>query len=414
MLIYAFADLRAVGREGKLTEDEQKMLALPVDASQIINVVSANIQDLKDHIKFGEETDFYLSSLTSLQKSLQKHAVDPSSGEAVYHFSQVVDFDDENSESELVYGIAVNSARKRITVCFRGSVTQNDFITDAKGFLTDIPNPVVSSGGNTVAVHHGFRGTIVTTYMQTICCLALSSHAMNSSCVYACTEYLFGPGRQRRGVEAKQSKYEKITNKVLELLEEHPGFKVYVTGHSLGGALSTLFAFSSAADSRMPKPVTCINIASPKVGGLSFRRAYHTLEQEGALRSLRIANHKDLVTLLPDSESFSCLYIACCQGSVFRHVGTELKLYKNGSFQFFRPTETTSCLGQFCQDWSRQAKNAVLMILTLPFMLFCQEDFLKYHACREYMDRLQKGSEKTQHMHLNTLHQDGHHITTTN
>jgi alpha-beta hydrolase superfamily lysophospholipase len=71
------------------------------------------------------------------------------------------------------------------------------------------------------------------------------------------------------------NRFETIMNHVARLLEQHPDYRLYVTGHSLGGALATAFAFFAAesADPRIPRPVTSVSIASPKVGNLSFRLA---------------------------------------------------------------------------------------------------------------------------------------------
>eukprot|EP00548_Thalassiothrix_antarctica_P004539 CAMPEP_0194137896 /NCGR_PEP_ID=MMETSP0152-20130528/7731_1 /TAXON_ID=1049557 /ORGANISM="Thalassiothrix antarctica, Strain L6-D1" /LENGTH=76 /DNA_ID=CAMNT_0038835097 /DNA_START=50 /DNA_END=277 /DNA_ORIENTATION=- len=66
-------------------------------------------------------------------------------------------------------------------------------------------------------------------------------------------------------------KYDVIMKECKILLEENPGYKLYVTGHSLGAALSSIFAFYAACDEDIPKPVTCINFASPRVGNKSFQ-----------------------------------------------------------------------------------------------------------------------------------------------
>lgn len=71
------------------------------------------------------------------------------------------------------------------------------------------------------------------------------------------------------------SKFDEIMNYVLPLIEKHSDFRLYVTGHSLGGALATIFSFKVAA-SNLPiqKPITCVSVASPKVGGNCFRKAF--------------------------------------------------------------------------------------------------------------------------------------------
>ena len=45
---------------------------------------------------------------------------------------------------------------------------------------------------------------------------------------------------------------------------------VYVTGHSLGAALATLAGFYLSCDPEIPKPVSSISFASPRVGDASF------------------------------------------------------------------------------------------------------------------------------------------------
>jgi hypothetical protein len=61
-----------------------------------------------------------------------------------------------------------------------------------------------------------------------------------------------------------------------------------VTGHSLGAALSSLVAFYLACEDDIPKPVTCLNFASPRIGDSGFRDAVRSLEQRKALRMLRV------------------------------------------------------------------------------------------------------------------------------
>ena len=51
---------------------------------------------------------------------------------------QIVWFEDENQKEELVYGIAVEPAHKRITLVFRGSVTANDWRADLRAVQVQV------------------------------------------------------------------------------------------------------------------------------------------------------------------------------------------------------------------------------------------------------------------------------------
>jgi hypothetical protein len=125
------------------------------DIIQVVNTNAGTLQKV-----FGEESvSSYLSSLEHIRESIRRQSVSPD-GEAFFVSAKVVVFDDENSDSELVHGIFVNSAQKRITVAFRGSVTATDFVADANSYMKKIPNPVASEIGQTknLGIHNGFYG----------------------------------------------------------------------------------------------------------------------------------------------------------------------------------------------------------------------------------------------------------------
>lgn len=70
-----------------------------------------------------------------------------------------------------------------------------------------------------------------------------------------------------------------------------------MTGHSLGGALATLFGFYAATDDRITKngqPVELYTFASPLVGNRNFRQAFKALENKGKIVHARICNEGDL------------------------------------------------------------------------------------------------------------------------
>jgi hypothetical protein len=82
------------------------------------------------------------------------------------------------------------------------------------------------------------------------------------------------------------NKWQKIMGQARELLEQNPGFTLFVTGHSLGGALATVFAFEAAAsaDPIIPKPVLCVTVAAPKSGNLAFRLAMEVSMARSAMQ----------------------------------------------------------------------------------------------------------------------------------
>ena len=164
ILIYAFADIRTLCRNRVLNHGDpeaiDRIMNLPTSVAEVMSVVRDNVVTLRK--TFGEEgVDLYMSAMGNIQQNSSRQAVDAETGEATYQTSQVVVFNDDNSNEELVYAIAVNTARKRITVAFRGSVTVKDFTTDVKALQTEIANPVVDWDTRqhaTMGVHHGFWG----------------------------------------------------------------------------------------------------------------------------------------------------------------------------------------------------------------------------------------------------------------
>jgi triacylglycerol lipase len=77
--------------------------------------------------------------------------------------------------------------------------------------------------------------------------------------------------------------------------EEAPAsVSIEVTGHSLGGALATLYTMENAKIDKLPNPAIC-TFASPLVGDSTFAAAFDTLQ----LTSWRVVNAQDLVPMLP-------------------------------------------------------------------------------------------------------------------
>ena len=126
-------------------------------------------------------------------------------------------------------------------------------------------------------------------------------------------DYLFSRPIERGDETNNSTKYELIT-KVLEEVfsynkdgRDYTDYSLYVTGHSLGAALSQILAFTLAGSETGKRiipsknPITALTYASPECGTDSYRNAFNKLEKENQLRHLRVSNHGDAVPNLISS-----------------------------------------------------------------------------------------------------------------
>lgn len=172
-----------------------------------------------------------------------------------------------NIEStDLQVGITISEVNKRITVVFRGSESRSDWYYDLSLLKVKLQDDVY--------VHSGFYNQL-----------------------------------------HKEGTYEKIKDEIVSLLEEHPDYKVFITGHSLGGALSTLFGYELSKI--ITETITVISFASPRVGNSYFRKHF---DEQDNLNHYRISNEKDVVTAVPMIN--------------YQHVGINISL-NNKNFEIF-------------------------------------------------------------------------------
>jgi triacylglycerol lipase len=97
--------------------------------------------------------------------------------------------------------------------------------------------------------------------------------------------------------------------------------KLYITGHSLGGALATLCALDVAVNTKFKQPIL-YTFGSPRVGNATFVSSYNSIIEE----SIRVENAYDIIPRYPP-ESFL--------GMKYYHVGKKLSI----RFLFFNPLD---------------------------------------------------------------------------
>ncbi|EGZ29962.1 hypothetical protein PHYSODRAFT_349422 [Phytophthora sojae] len=106
--------------------------------------------------------------------------------------------------------------------------------------------------------------------------------------------------------------YESVRDQLKEvtrlILDENPGVSVYITGHSMGGALAVLAAYDLAVNFSIK--VNMYNFGGPRVGNPSFRQHYDSCVPT----SYRVVMDGDIV---PGWPKFWGLY---------QHIGTEISL----------------------------------------------------------------------------------------
>jgi hypothetical protein len=397
MLIYSITDLRSLAKhpkKSKLIKEPERILTLPLSLTTCLELLEENYDVVK--VEFGD--DQHANTINSLQSIHARYHqlhnpnnsysnnninYDSSCNAATANiFTQWLNpifsalgtdqgmevqalpcsnsfstaaaavtatspvplltaYGDDNSESDMVYAVGVDPIRKRVTVAFRGSVTSTDFIKDASITMNHQPNPIKTTiypdhPYDTIGIHQGFF------------------------------DYLL---KQRHAKNSTQNKFEEIFQHVRTLFEEQPErqstYKLYVTGHSLGGALATLFSLYVACSASfvagtkekssnatngtiIPAPVSCISVASPRVGDRNFQAAFAHLEEQGLLRHVRIANDRDPVTVMPGASgkkiwatlspvsylAFKLMDRQFEEKEKFRHTGIKLLLTKD-EFEFY-------------------------------------------------------------------------------
>lgn len=204
LLIYTFADLRKMAREGKIPSDG--LTEHPITINQVMDAIRTHQNALEEQAKFDHND---LQTRLKALKEIQKRQGSSSSmmgrilrGSTKKKAAVLTHYHDEKCTQGMVYGIAVNHIRKRVTVVFRGSVTAQDFVTDAQLAFRESVNPVTKAAidaSPTIKLHHGFY------------------------------DYMF-----KRDYSGRV-RIEHILEDVRALLTKHKGYRLYCTGHSLGG-----------------------------------------------------------------------------------------------------------------------------------------------------------------------------------
>ena len=136
---------------------------------------------------------------------------------------RVVDFISDE-ETDIQVAVTLSEVNKRICVVFRGSESSSDWYYDLMITKHNLHDDVW--------VHKGF-------YQQL----------------------------------TKNGTYDKLLESIKKLADDYPTYKIYITGHSLGAAFSTLFGYMLSRE-RSDKDIVVVSFASPIVGNANWKDSF--------------------------------------------------------------------------------------------------------------------------------------------
>jgi triacylglycerol lipase len=200
----------------------------------------------------GYDNDLALSLAAACQLAYQMMA-DPNAAAPDGYQVQARFTADLFGQMEVI-GYVMSSAAN-VVLAFRGTDSTPDFISDIS--YAEVDFPFVPASGQ---VHEGFLGV-----------------------------------------------YQSCRAQILPALQALPAqLPLFITGHSLGGAMATLAAFDIAVNTPFTAPVV-YTFASPRVGDPAFADAYNARVAANPANSWRVANSFDVVPLLPPEEIYDAL-----------------------------------------------------------------------------------------------------------
>ncbi len=261
-------DSEALSKSVVKSAVEDASLARSFTPHEVKELVQNNIEILSDY-----DSLFRGSSLEKMYATLDR-LIEIADQSGLSRPFTVEEFDDRLQKQECVYGIVKDAINERIIVVFRGTENELAFSSNwrsnasiffRKVELPDILKGKLSDDDGTWKFHSGFH------------------------------KYLFGDKDDEVGTR----KYDDIMDDLKSMLAKYPNYRVFVTGHSLGAALSSVTALYFACEEDLPKPIHCINFASPRMGNEQVLEATVHLEKTNQLRMLRSVNENDTVTTLP-------------------------------------------------------------------------------------------------------------------
>jgi hypothetical protein len=115
------------------------------------------------------------------------------------------------------------------------------------------------------------------------------------------------------------------------LLKKHKNYNLNITGHSLGGALATLFGYILSND--ISNLINIISFASPRVGNKKWATSFNNKKN---INHYRIDTQKDVVTAVPYINYCHCgNYISINNKSILDYINVTSYSDRNSFFNYY-------------------------------------------------------------------------------
>ncbi len=171
------------------------------------------------------------------------------------------------------------------------------------------------------------------------------------------------------------SEYMLFREKVIEYVSEHPDKEIYIVGHSLGGALTTLASFDIA--STLGREVNAITFGAPRVGMKEFRDAFEELP----IKMYRFVVANDPIPRVPG------MLIP------YEHVGELIQIDESGDLYGLNDVNTALLFST--RDFTDHHKSSYYFGLVGLYTLCQNKDYEKCND-QDYTSKLAKSERESQ------------------
>ena len=186
-----------------------------------------------------------------------------------------------------------------ITVAFRGSKTFADYaVTDINPMMLPLPTGELSD-----SLMLPQTASVDAELSQARFCMLYANS--RHPCVHLGCWKAYAGEAAHATLEGDAPRA-RVRRAVEQLIQRHPTARIVVTGHSLGGALSTLCAYDLLAHSpavrALAQPLTLVNYAAPRMFNQAFQDAMTALVDGRRLDALRVVVGADIIARIPPKQ----------------------------------------------------------------------------------------------------------------